>query len=181
VYLTVVDGDRNAVSLIASVFDSFGSGLVAPGSGIWFQNRARSFRIDDPGHPNAYGPGKRPMHTIIPAMLTKGDDVQMAFGVMGADYQPQGQVHVLTAMLDFGLDIQAALDQPRFHASPKTGGVQAEAGLSPLLRQGLLDRGHRLEIPEKPIGGGQGIWLHQDSGFLSAGSDPRKDGQAAGL
>lgn len=181
VYLTVVDGDRNAVSLIASVFDSFGSGLVAPGSGIWFQNRARSFRIDDPGHPNAYGPGKRPMHTIIPAMLTKGDDVQMAFGVMGADYQPQGQVHVLTAMLDFGLDIQAALDQPRVHASPKTGGVQAEAGLSPLLRQGLLDRGHRLEIPEKPIGGGQGIWLHQDSGFLSAGSDPRKDGQAAGL
>ena len=68
-------------------------------------------RIDDPGHPNAYGPGKRPMHTINPAMLTKGDDVQMAFGVMGADYQPQGQVHVLPAMLEFGLDIQAALAQ----------------------------------------------------------------------
>ena len=181
VYLTVVDRDRNAVSLISSVFDSFGSTITAPKSGVVFQNRGRSFRIDDPNHPNAYGPAKRPMHTIIPAMLTRGDAVQMSFGVMGADYQPQGQAHVLTSMIDYGLDIQAALDLPRVHASPKTGGVQCEAGIPPMLRQGLQDLGHRLEIPEKAIGGGQGIWLHHDTGFLSAGSDPRKDGQAAGF
>ena len=84
VYLTVVDRDRNAVSLISSVFDSFGSTITAPKSGVVFQNRGRSFRIDDPNHPNAYGPAKRPMHSIIPAMLTRGDAVQMSFGVMGA-------------------------------------------------------------------------------------------------
>lgn len=181
VYLTVVDRDRNAISLISSVFDSFGSTLTAPKSGVVFQNRGRSFRIDDPSHPNAYGPGKRPLHTIIPAMLTRGEAVQMSFGVMGADYQPQGQAHVLTSMIDYGLDIQAALDLPRVHASPKTGGVQCEAGVPPLLRQRLQDLGHQLEIPEKAIGGGQGIWLHHDSGFLSAGSDPRKDGHASGF
>lgn len=180
VYLTVVDGDRNALSLISSVFDSFGSTLMAPESGVVFQNRGCSFRIDEPDHPNAYGAGKRPMHTIIPAMLTRGNDVQMSFGVMGADYQPQGQAHVLTSMLDFGLDIQAALDLPRVHASPKTGGVQIEAGVPADIRRALQDRGHRLEVPDKAIGGGQGIWLHQDTGFISAGSDPRKDGQAAG-
>ena len=180
VYLSVVDRDRNAVSLISSVYDSFGARLAAPGSGVVFQNRGRSFRIDDPKHPNAYGASKRPMHTIIPAMLTKGDAVQMSFGVMGADYQPQGQAHVLTAMIDHGLDIQEALDLPRVHASPITGGVQCEAGIPAELRQGLLDLGHILEIPEKAIGGGQGIWLDAQTGFLSAGSDPRKDGHAAG-
>ena len=180
VYLTVVDGERNAVSLISSVYDSFGSTLTAPKSGVVFQNRGCSFRVDQSDHPNAYGPSKRPMHTIIPAMLTQGDAVQMSFGVMGADYQPQGQAHVLTSMIDYGLDIQAALDLPRVHSSPKTGGVQVEAGVPDMVRQGLLELGHRLEIPEKAIGGGQGIWLHHDTGFLSAGSDPRKDGQAAG-
>ena len=181
VYLTVVDGDRNAVSLISSVYDSFGSTLMAPQSGVVFQNRAFSFRIDDPQHPNAYGPGKRPMHTIIPAMLTKGDDVQMSFGVMGADYQPQGQAHVITSMVDYGLDIQAALDLARVHSSPKTGGVQVEAGVPAEIRRGLQDLGHKLEIADKAIGGGQGIWLHHDTGFMSAGSDPRKDGQAGGF
>lgn len=181
VYLSVVDGDRNAVSLISSVYDSFGSTLTAPKSGVVFQNRGCSFRVDQPDHPNAYGPSKRPMHTIIPAMLTKGDAVQMSFGVMGADYQPQGHAHVLTSMIDYGLDIQAALDLPRVHASPKSGRVQVEAGVPALVRQGLLDLGHRLEIPDKAIGGGQGIWLHADTGFLSAGSDPRKDGHAAGF
>ena len=109
VYLTVVDADRMAVSLIYSTFHTFGSGLASARFGINFQNRGAGFSLA-PGHPNEAGGGKRPMHTIIPAMLRRNDRLLMPFGVMGAAYQPAGHVRVMSNLLDFGMDPQAALD-----------------------------------------------------------------------
>ena len=125
-YVTVVDKDRTAVSFINSIYYSFGSARVAPKSGVVLQNRGANFVID-PGHPNCIGPGKRPMHTIIPAMVTKGGKALVSFAVMGGHYQPVGQAQVLGNMLDYGMDPQAALDFPRLFF--ENGGVTAEAGI----------------------------------------------------
>ena len=126
VYLTVVDRERNLVSFINSVFDSFGSGLVCPETGVLFHNRGRSFSLD-PAHPNVIAPGKRPMHTIIPALAFEGGRPTIGFGVMGGHYQPVGHVHVLTNLVDFGLDPQAALDAPRAFA--QDGELRLERGV----------------------------------------------------
>ncbi len=126
VYLCVVDRDRNAVSLINSTYHSFGSGVVAPKSGVILQNRGSSFRLD-PQHPNAIAPGKRPMHTIMPGMAVKDGKAWMPYGVMGGDYQPFGHVHLLTNILDFGMDPQAALDCARVFYDG--GNVEVEHGI----------------------------------------------------
>ncbi|NJM36281.1 MAG: hypothetical protein HC850_18090 [Rhodomicrobium sp.] len=125
-YVTVVDKDRTAVSFINSIYYSFGSARVAPKSGVVLQNRGANFVID-PGHPNCIGPGKRPMHTIIPAMVTKGGKALVSFAVMGGHYQPVGQAQVLGNMLDYGMDPQAAQDFPRLFF--ENGGVTVEAGI----------------------------------------------------
>src|SRR6516162_39649 len=130
----LVDRDRNAVSLINSVYFSFGSGLVAPKSGVWLQNRGASFRLD-PKHPNAIAPRKRPMHTIMPGMATRDGRAMMPYGVMGGDFQPFGHVHLLTNMLDFGMDPQAALDGPRVF--PSQGMVEVEPGVDARTVKGL--------------------------------------------
>ena len=177
VYLTVVDRDRNAVSLINSVYFSFGSGLVAPKSGVWLQNRGASFRLD-PRHPNAIAPRKRPMHTIMPGMATRDGRAMMPYGVMGGDFQPFGHVHLLTNMLDFGMDPQAALDGPRVF--PDQGMVEVERGVDAKTVKGLEAKGHRCVVPDAPHGGGQAILIDWKAGTLTAGSDPRKDGCALG-
>jgi gamma-glutamyltranspeptidase/glutathione hydrolase len=177
VYLCVVDRDRNAVSLINSTYHSFGSGVVAPKTGVILQNRGSSFRLD-PKHPNAIAPGKRPMHTIMPGMAVKDGRALMPYGVMGGDYQPFGHVHLLTNILDFGMDPQAALDCARvFYDS---GTVEVERGIPTAAMAGLKQRGHNaIEAPE-PLGGGQAIQIDAKAGTLTAGSDPRKDGSALG-
>jgi gamma-glutamyltranspeptidase/glutathione hydrolase len=177
VYLSVVDRDRNAVSFINSTYYSFGSGLVAPKTGIVLQNRGSSFKLDAK-HPNCVAPGKRPMHTIMPGMAMKDGRVLMPYGVMGGDYQPFGHVHFLTNVLDFGLDPQAALDQARVFYSQ--GRVQAERSLPSASIAGLQVRGHSVEISPEPLGGGQAVRIDWEKGTLTGGSDPRKDGCALG-
>ena len=177
VYLSVVDRDRNAVSFINSIYHSFGSALVAPGSGVVLQNRGASFRID-PAHPNAIGPAKRPMHTIMPGMAMRAGRALMPFGVMGGDYQPFGHVHLLTNILDFAMDPQAALDSARIFYDE--GAVEVERGIPAASIAGLQARGHRIVIPPEPHGGGQAILIDWQAGTLTAGSDPRKDGCALG-
>ncbi|MGX7707498.1 gamma-glutamyltransferase family protein [Methylobacterium sp. Gmos1] len=177
VYLSVVDRDGNALSLINSIFQGFGSGITAPESGVLLHNRGLSFRID-PGHPNTIGPRKRPMHTIIPGMLMRDGAAVAPFGVMGGHYQAMGHVELLTGILDRGLDVQEALDAPRSFAYG--GGIEMEPGFAPDVVAGLEARGHRIIPASGPIGGGQIIWIDRERGVLAAGSDPRKDGSALG-
>jgi gamma-glutamyltranspeptidase / glutathione hydrolase len=177
VYLTVVDRDRNLVSLINSVFDSFGSGLVCAETGVLFHDRGKSFVLD-PGHPNVIAPGKRPMHTIIPGLAFEGGRPTIGFGVMGGHYQPVGHAHVLTNLVDFGLDPQAALDAPRAFA--QDGELRLEAGVSQTTAQAVAELGHRVVRWGRPLGGGQMIVIDHARGVLIGGSDPRKDGLALG-
>jgi gamma-glutamyltranspeptidase / glutathione hydrolase len=175
IYLTVVDRDRNACSFINSLFSSFGTGLVAPESGVVLQNRGSGFVVE-PGHLNCIAPGKRPMHTIIPGMLMKDGKAQMPFGVMGGHYQPTGHTTLLTNVLDYGMDVQTALDQPR--ALAYEGVVAVEPTFPKSVIRGLQKRGHKVEIASKPHGGGQAIWIDWEKGTLTGGSEPRKDGAA---
>ncbi|MCJ2123612.1 gamma-glutamyltransferase family protein [Methylobacterium sp. J-077] len=177
VYLCVVDRDGNALSLINSVFQGFGSGILAPESGVLLHNRGLSFRTEA-GHPNSVGPGKRPMHTIIPGMLMKDGQAVAPFGVMGGHYQAMGHVELLSGILDRGLDVQAALDAPRSFAYG--GSLELEGGIPDAVMAGLVDRGHPAIRAPLPLGGGQIIWIDRKAGTLVAGSDPRKDGAALG-
>ncbi|MCF2906251.1 gamma-glutamyltransferase family protein [Octadecabacter sp. CECT 8868] len=176
VYITVVDKDRMCVSMIYSIFHSFGSGLASDKFGILFQNRAAGFTLEQ-GHPNEAGGGKRPMHTIIPGMVKRGDKIEMPFGVMGGAYQPCGHARMLTNMEDFGMDAQTAIDAPRSFADK--GALNVETGYSDSVAQALMDKGHVVTRAEDPIGGAQAIKLRSD-GMLEGASDPRKDGIALG-
>lgn len=176
IYITVVDADRMAVSLIYSVYWSFGSGFASDRFGINFQNRGAGFTLT-PGHPNEAGGGKRPMHTIIPAMLGQGGKPTMPFGVMGGAYQPCGHARVVSNMLDFGMDPQDAIDAPRSFADAE--GFQIERGYAPSVAADLATRGHTVTEADTPLGGAQAILMHA-SGVLEGGSDPRKDGCALG-
>ncbi|MCH8504803.1 MAG: gamma-glutamyltransferase family protein [Ectothiorhodospiraceae bacterium] len=179
VYITVVDKDRNCVSFINSIFSPFGSGLVAPRTGVLLHNRGLSFSLQ-PGHPNAIASGKRPLHSIIPGMLVRNGRVQMPFGVMGGHYQASGHAYFLSNLLDYGLDLQEAMDLPRMFAPPGSDAVQVEKTLPQHVREGLAQRGHRLVQPPRPIGGSQAIWLDWENGVLTGASDHRKDGCALG-
>lgn len=176
IYITVVDKDRMAVSLIYSIFHSFGSGLASEKYGILFQNRGAGFTLE-PGHPNEIGAGKRPMHTIIPAMLRENGKVIMPFGVMGGAYQPNGHTRFLSNLTDFGMDPQAAIDAPRSFAD--NGVLKLETGYSDAVRAELSDMGHDVITPDTAIGGAQAIRIHEN-GVLEGASDPRKDGCALG-
>jgi gamma-glutamyltranspeptidase/glutathione hydrolase len=183
VYVACVDGERNVVSLINSVFTTFGSGVVAGDTGICLQNRGAGF-VDDPQHPNALAPGKRPLHTIIPAMIQKGGRPWLCFGVMGGDVQPQGHVQVAINLIDFHMNVQEALEAPRYRIM---GGrlVALERAIPHAVRQALEAMGHELlpygEIPPgTPYGGGQAIFIDDARGVLQGGSDHRKDGCAIG-
>ncbi len=180
VYISVVDRDRNAVSFINSIFDSFGSGLVSPKSGVVLHNRGESFSLQ-PGHPNAVGPNKRPLHTIIPGMLVKNGRTEMPFGVMGGYYQAMGHAHLLSKTLDFGMDLQEAIDLPRVVPVSGTMNVQAELGLDRTTAAELGRRGFEIIPAMDPIGGAQAVRIDWANGTLLGGSEPRKDGCALGL
>jgi gamma-glutamyltranspeptidase/glutathione hydrolase len=177
VYLAVVDRDRNVVSYINSLFHSFGSRCVAGATGITLHNRACGFVLDE-AHPNCLAPRKRPLHTIIPAMAYRGGRPLLAFGMTGGDYQPMGQVCVLTHWRDYGMDLQEAIDAPRF--VPQQGVVSLERRIPEIVREGLRARGHSLVDAEIPWGAAQAIYIDPASGVLHGASDPRKDGCAAG-
>jgi len=177
VYLAVVDRDRNAISFINSLFHDFGSGITAPNSGVLLHSRGHMFSTI-PGHPNAIGPRKRPLHTIIPGLLVKDNRAVMPFGVMGGNYQATGHAMLLMHVLDRGLDIQATLEQPRSFAF--AGTLQLEATVDDEIADDLERRGHKLDELVKPHGAGQAIWIDHTRGVLLGGSDPRKDGCALG-
>jgi len=176
VYLTVVDRDRMAISLIYSIFWGFGSGLASTRFGINFQNRGAGFTLTQ-GHPNEAAGGKRPMHTIIPGMIRRAGRVIMPFGVMGGAYQPTGHARFVTNIADYGLDVQAAMDGPRSFSGPE--GMEVERGYTDATRAALAQMGHAVSIPATPLGGAQAIVIGED-GVLTGGSDPRKDGCALG-
>lgn len=179
VYITVVDKDRNAVSFINSLFSGFGSGISGPKSGILLQNRGMAFSLD-PKHPNCIAPGKRPMHTIIPAMMVKDGRAVMPFGVMGGAYQACGHARFVTNLLDFGLDVQQSMDLGRLFPPPGDTVVEAESGVPAEVLGELEAMGHSFKAPSKPMGGSQAIAIDWDAGTLAGGSDPRKDGCALG-
>jgi len=177
VYLTVVDRDRMAVSFINSLYAGFGVGICAPVSGVMLQNRGACFVVD-PGHPNSIGPGKRPLHTIIPALGMRDGRCELAFGVMGGHYQAMGHAHVVLNMIDYDMDVQAAIDAPRAFFEGDT--IMVERGVAAATVKGLESRGHKVAVRPLPFGGGQAIRIDWDRGVLIGGSDPRKDGLALG-
>lgn len=194
VYLSVVDGKGNACSFINSNYMGFGTGIVPTGWGFSLQNRGHNFSLD-PAHPNALAPGKRPYHTIIPALATrmryKRDDVRdevdelfACFGVMGGFMQPQGHLQVVVAMIDDDLDPQAALDRPRFCIvdGSSGGGVDLEEGIPVAEMSTLVQLGHRITPvsghARAAFGRGQIIVKDASQGVLWGGSDPRADGCA---
>ena len=176
IYICVVDRDGMAVSLIYSIFRSFGAGIASEKFGILFHNRGSGFTLKE-GHPNEAGGGKRPMHTIIPGMLRKAGRVVMPFGVMGGPYQAAGHARFVSNLVDFGMDPQAAIDAPR--SFPWQGKLRVERGYAPGVAEALGGMGHDVVVPDEPIGGAQAIRIH-DTGVLEGASDPRKDGAALG-
>jgi gamma-glutamyltranspeptidase/glutathione hydrolase len=178
IYLCVVDRDGNALSLINSLFEPFGSGILAPESGVMLNNRGFSFNFEQ-GHPNCITPGKRPMNTIIPGMLMRDGEAVAPFGVMGGHYQAMGHVELLAGIIDRGLDVQQALDAPRSFGHDDV--LDLEQTISSDIETELARRGHRIGRPMIPLGSGQIIWRDKATGALIAGSDCRKDGSAAGF
>ncbi len=177
VYLTVVDEQRNVASLINSVFYQWGSGVVAGDTGIVLQNRGSGFVLDE-NHANCIAPRKRPMHTIIPAMVYKNDQPVLSFGVMGGHYQALGQCYVLSNWLDYDMDLQEAVDAPRF--MPEGNSLFVEKRIPQKTREALSRRGHDVIETAIPMGGAQCVQIDWLNGVLQAASDPRKDGCALG-
>jgi len=165
------------VSLIQSIYETFGSALVAGNTGIVLHNRGSLFSLDA-AHPNALAPGRRPFHTLIPAMVLKDGAPWVSFGVMGGDMQAQGHVQVLINLVDFGMNIQDAGEAARFRHSGS--GLALESAFSREARDGLTSRGHQVIDTPGVFGGFQGIMIDPKTRVLMAGSDPRKDGMAAG-
>jgi len=189
VFLTVVDKDFNAVSLIQSNYYGFGSGMVPDGLGFCIQDRGALFSLEE-GHPNVFEPGKRPFHTIIPAFVTKNNEPVFSFGVMGGAMQPQGHIQILLNIIDFGMNIQEAGDAPRFRHSGSSqpdfgimvdgGVVYLEKGITPQVIRELLTMKHKILKTRGGFGGYQGIWIDVKKGILIGASESRKDGCAIG-
>ena len=191
IYLTTADADGMMVSLIQSNYRGMGSGMAPPGLGFILQNRGEQFVLGDAEHPNAYAPGKRPFHTIIPAFVTKDGKPWLSYGVMGGAMQPQGHVQILLNMIDFGMNLQEAGDAPRIHhdgsAEPvgqnapmaDGGRIELESGFPYETVRALMRKGHRVQFADGPYGGYQAIQVNPRGGWIGA-SESRKDGQAAG-
>ncbi|MBR0554474.1 gamma-glutamyltransferase [Ciceribacter sp. L1K23] len=181
VYISIVDSERNAVSFINSIFDSFGSGIVAPNSGIILHNRGQSFSLKR-GHLNMIGPEKRPLHTIIPGMVTRHGKTEMSFGVMGGYYQAMGHAHLISKVFDYGMDLQDAIDLPRLiPVGGKNPRVEAERTVPAKTVAELTRRGFEIVPAEDPIGGAQVVRIDWENGTLTGASESRKDGMALGF
>jgi len=181
VYVSAVDGEGNACSLINSIFHSFGSGIIVPGTGIALHNRGALFSLD-PKHPNALAPGKRPFHTIIPGMATRDGELWLSYGVMGGMQQAQGHLQVMVNMVDFGLSPQEALDAPRFKTSVDEG-TNLETIVDSSVADDLVRRGHWIAVLPPhggTFGSGQIIERDPETGVLTGASEPRTDGAAVG-
>lgn len=173
VYPTVVDAQRNCCSFINSLY------IVAPGTGVCLQNRGACFVLRE-GHPNCVGPHKRPLHTIIPALVMRGGRPWLSFGVMGGDMQPQGHLQVLCNVVDFGMAPQEAVEAPRFRHFDGLR-VAVERPAYEEVAGPLQAKGHKVQPADpRDCGGGQLIEIDPRTGALAAGSDPRKDGCAVG-
>ena len=186
VYLCAVDAMGNACSYVSSHFAAFGTGIVPPGLGFPLQNRGCGFSLDA-RHPNAFAPGRRPYHTIIPGMMTRGDgSLWGPFGVMGGPMQPQGHLQVVTALVNDGAPPQEALDRPRFFIEPELDGgrIYLEPTMPERVAEGLRARGHEVVVDPPTYGRsmfGRGqVILRQPDGTLAGGSDPRADGCVLG-
>ena len=183
VYISVVDGEGNACSFINSLYQGFGSGLVVPGTGIALQNRAALFSLI-PDHPNVLAPGKRPFHTIIPAMATRDGELFLSYGVMGGFQQAQGHLQVINNIVDYGMAPQQSLDARRFSVIVGQG-VALEDDMHSATVEGLRKLGHNISLGSGPermmFGGAQLIQRDSESGTLWGASEPRKDGCAIGF
>ena len=179
VYVSVIDGNGNACSLINSLYQSFGTGLVVPETGIALHNRGALFSTN-PEHPNFLEPNKRPYNTIIPCMITKNSNLVSSLGVMGGFQQPQGHLQVISNLIDLGMNPQEALDSERFSVSIENDTVFAEDSFNPDVIAALKLKGHSISInsgfDRGLFGGGQIIVRDNEQGVLFGGSDPRKDG-----
>jgi gamma-glutamyltranspeptidase / glutathione hydrolase len=177
VYLTAADGDGNVVSFIQSLFAGFGAGFVAGDTGITLQNRGSGFTLT-PGHPNEIGPHKRPLHTLVPAMLVKDGKPLLSFGVMGGDNQAQAHAQIVANIVDFGMHVQEAGDAARMRHMGQE--LALESGIGADVRKALEARGHVIRDGRGQMGGYQAIFIDPESGVLLGGSDLRKDGLAIG-
>jgi gamma-glutamyltranspeptidase/glutathione hydrolase len=181
IYLAAVDKDGNIASLIQSNYSGFGSGVVVSGMGFALQNRGGLFVLD-PGHPNMLQPHKRPFHTIIPAFMEQGD-LHIGFGIMGGENQPLAHAQFVSNLVDYGMNVQAALEAPRFTvASNKIScDILIESRVKPEVVQGLRDKGHNLTVRKEyttRMGRGQAVMHNSKTGLNSGASDPRADGVA---
>jgi gamma-glutamyltranspeptidase/glutathione hydrolase len=177
VFIAVVDRDQNTIAFINSIFAEFGSGIVAPASGIVLHNRGSGFVIE-PGHPNTIAGHKRPMHTIIPALLSRDGRAVMSFGITGAHFQPMGQILLLSNLIDHGMSLQQAIDQPRFFARGES--FEVEHLISRQAVAGLRAWGHPVVVADNPLGTAQAIRIDWQTGVLHGGADGRRDGVALG-
>jgi gamma-glutamyltranspeptidase/glutathione hydrolase len=179
IYLSVIDKDGNIVSLIQSLYSSFGSGIVPANTGIMLHNRGALFTLEQ-GHPNLLAPRKRPLHTIIPAFLARGD-VKIGFGIMGGFNQAQAHAQFVANIVDFGLDVQQALEAGRFTKGTFAGcDVNVESLVPDSVRSELRALGHDVRtIPPRTgvFGYGQAV-MSDGTGVHFAGSEPRHDGAA---
>jgi len=189
IYMTAADSEGNMISLIQSLYSSFGSRVCPDDVGFAMQNRGQSFSLD-PQHPNRLDPHKRPFHTIIPAFVTEAGRPLLSFGVMGGDFQPQGHCQVLMNLFDFGMSPQQGGDQPRVEhrgsSDPSTGRTSGggalifERGIADDVKLKLAEMGHQVSRSVGAPGGYQAIWRTDDPRIYFGGSDPRKDGGALG-
>jgi gamma-glutamyltranspeptidase/glutathione hydrolase len=188
IYLCAADRDGNVVSLIQSLFSAWGSGVHVPGTGITLHNRGWGFVLRD-GHPNALAPRKRPLHTLMPGFALRGGQPWLAFGTRGADAQPQTGLQLVTGLLDLGMDLQTAMETPRWvHAAPgdrfPRDAVVLEARFGQPVADELTARGHRVILTDPVdmvMGTAQMIQIDHARGCYVAASDPRGDGVALGI
>ncbi|MGH3586988.1 MAG: gamma-glutamyltransferase, partial [Pseudonocardia sp.] len=180
----VVDGDGNAVSVIQSLYHEFGSGFVAGDTGVLLQNRGSFFSLDDE-HPNRLEPGKRTFHTLMPGMLLREGRPQLVYGTMGGEGQPQTSTALVTRVVDFGCDVQTAIDAPRWLFGrtwgEETRDLRLESRVSPATVDTLTDRGHPTRVVgewDDTMGHAQAIQVGEQ--VLAGGADPRGDGLALG-